>query len=325
MRHVALLGLAALAVAALPARHAAAQGLLHKHRHAAGPSLGAMRSLPAQTAPTAATTATAGDVASSAGAAAALPVNPNLPGAVGGSPGTAAICIVPPAPLDGVPIDAVPMPMPSIDGGPAIACIDYPCIHPGFAPVVDPGVAPGFDPGIDPGSTVSVGGWPVAPGPVAIGFSGRHHTKPLAGGDAAPGGPLMYGRPIAFSPMNAATPSTSAFGQAQAAAATTGPPGRNVAAGLPGRAVGVRPGTLDVPSRRQMTPIGGVPGGSTASSGDVRRDQGVIQAAGIAPQHDGATRRAGTGVTPAAAASSAATATPTRWRDRLHFAWPTTK
>ena len=305
MRHVALLGLAAIAVAAIPAGHAAAQGLLHKHRHVAGPGLAAMRPLPTQAAPV--VVAATGDVSSSDGAATAaigtVATNPSLPGAVGGAPGAVAatpgavgICVVPPAPLDGVPIDAVPMPLPSIDGGPAIACSDYPCIPPGFVP--------GFVPGADPG------------------VAGHHHTRPLPGGDAAPGGPLMYGRPIGFSAMNAATPSASAFGQAPAAAANAAPPGRHVAAGLPGRAVGVRPGTLDVPGRRQMTPIGGPAHGATVSAGDVQRDPGVVQAAGIAPQHEGATRRAGT-AGPATAA--AMTATPTRWRDRLHIAWPTAK
>jgi hypothetical protein len=342
MRHVALLGLAALAVAALPARHSAAQGLLHKHRHVAGPGLAAMRPLSAQA--SAVAVAATGDVSASDGAAtasittiasiAAATTNPSTPGAVGGAPGMPPLGIVPPAaPLGGLPIDAMPMPMPSIEGGPPVACIDYPCVPPGFDPGVDPGFVPGFvpgfDPGFDPGDTVSVGGWLVTLGP-------PDGMKPGGGLGSTPTsihhpfrGPMMfnYARGDA-SAANATALQANAFGAATASAA---PPGRNVAGGLPGRAVGVRPGTLDVPGRRQMAPIGNAAPGSTASAGGITRDSGairdsgVIQAAGIAPQHEGATRRAGTAGVPATGPASATAAAPPRWRDRLRVAWPTVK
>jgi hypothetical protein len=332
MRHVALLGLAALAVAALPARHSAAQGLLHKHRHVAGPGLAAMRPLSAQASAqvSAVAVAATGDVSASDGAAiatiATVTTNPSTPGAVGGARGMPPLGIVPPAaPLDGLPIDAMPMPMPSIDGGPPIACIDYPCVPPGF----DPGVDPGFAPGFDPGDTVSVGGWLVALGP-------PDGMKPGGGLGSTPTGihhpfrgPMMFSHARGdASAANATALQANAFGAATGSAA---PPGRNVAGGLPGRAVGVRPGTLDVPGRRQMAPIGNAAPGSTASAGGITRDSGairdsgVIQAAGIAPQHEGATRRAGTAGVPATGPASATAAAPPRWRDRLRVAWPTAK
>jgi hypothetical protein len=273
MRHVILLVPAVLLAAALPSRHSAAQGLLHKHSRVAGAGLGTMRPLPAQASPVA--IAATGDVSSSEGAAAAVTA-------------------------------VMPMPMPSIDGGPTVGCIDYPCIIPGF----------------DPGSTVSVGGWPDASGPGAV-------TGPGGPGMGPPRmhhpirGPMMFGAARGEgSPGHATAMVANDFGQATAAAAQSG---KTAAAGLPGRAVGVRPATLDVPGRRHMAPIRStMPGASAATpSAGVRRDAGVIQAAGTSPKQEGAAHAVGAAL-PTTPASSAAAAPP-RWRDRLRVAWPTTK
>jgi hypothetical protein len=301
MRHFALLGLAALAAATLPGQPAAAQGLLHKHRHAAGPGLGALRPLPAAVTPTAAGI-TASDGATAAVIAAA-PGGPAVPGSVGGSPGGHAFCVLPiVTPIDGAPVDVMPMPMPSIDG----------------LPVTGIG-SPPFDGGFDAGSTVSVGGWPVDVGPPARGFAGHHHPGPLSAAGKPQGGPLMLGRPMEFSSTASAPLSANAFGQATAAAATAAPPGRSVAAGLPGRAAGVRPGQFNPPGRHTMASIDTATGRPTpapvaAGSG---RDAGVVHA-----NHETAAEAArGTGIPPVGAAASPASAPP-RWRDRIRFAWP---
>jgi hypothetical protein len=301
MRHASLIIVAAIVVVPAHVRHATAQGLLLKQRHAAGAGLSTMRPLPAQ-APAMANAAT-GAVSKADGATnatiAAVPLSPpaggGVPGAVGGAPGVMPICIAMPAPLGGAPLDAMPMPMPSIDGMPPIACVDYPTVPPGF----------------DPGATVSVGGWPDASGPPDM-----HH--PFRG-------PLMYGRAGGNGgPGPTTAMSANAFGQATAATATSAAPGRAVAAGLPGRAIGVRPGTLDVPGRSQMAPIAPPtrPASTASAAAGTRPDPGVIQAAGTTPKHDGVSHAVGAG-TPAAA--SAATGPQPRWRDRLRFAWPAPK
>lgn len=303
MRRASLIIVAAIVVVPAQALQATAQGLLHKQQHAAGAGMAMMRPLPAQASAMAVTAA--GTVSSADGAPiamiAAIPTSPpaggGVPGAVGGAPGAMPICIAMPAALDGAPLDAVPMPMP------AIGCIDYPCIPPGFAP----------------GGTVSVGGWPDASGPPPF-------VAPGGFASASPGirhqghGPLMYSPAGGNGRGTATAMSANALGQTNAAAMASAAPGRAVAAGLPVRAVGVRPGTLDVPGRRHMAPIG--PSGPEASPAGTRPDAGVIQAAGTATKHDGISHAVGRAAPAAAAAVPAA---PPRWRDRLRFAWPTTK
>ena len=302
MRHFALIGLAAIAAATLPGQHAAAQGLLHKHRHTAGPTLGAMRPLPAAASPLAAGNA-ASDGATAA-VIAATPAGPAVPGSVGGSPGTGPISIMPVRPpIEG---DSIPMPspMPSIVG----------------LPITGIG-SPTFDGGLDAGSTVSVGGWPVDAGAPPRGFAGHHHQGPLPAVGKPQGAPLMFGRPIGFSSTAAAPFSANAFGQATAAAATAAPPGRRVAAGLPSGGVGVRPGQFNPPGRHAMAPIdtatgrpNPTPNPAAASS---RRDAGVVHA-----NHDAAAGAAGGAGIPAVGAAAGPTPAPPRWRDRIRFSWP---
>lgn len=298
MRHVILLVPAVLLAASLPSRHSAAQGLLHKHSRVAGAGLGTMRPLPVQASSVA--IAATGDVSSSEGAAAAVTAVVPLPTGV---PGAMPICVMPPAPFDGAPLDAVPMPMPSIDGGPMVVC---------------PGVTPGFE----PGSTVSVGGWPDASGPGAVPGPGGPGSGPPRMHHPIHG-PLMFGTARGDGSRGHATAMVANdFGQATAATAQAG---KTAAAGLPGRAVGVRPATLDVPGRRHMAPIRStMPGSSAATpSAGVRQDAGVIQAAGASPKQEGVAHAVGAALqtTPASAAAAA----PPRWRDRLRLAWPTTK
>jgi hypothetical protein len=136
------------------------------------------------------------------------------------------------------------------------------------------------------------------------------------GGDGA--GPGFVHQTMSASMTSAASASTSDV---------AGGSGRALAGGLPNRAAGVRTDALAIVRHHGHGPV--TKPASVAVSGDDSSGH-VVQAGGVAEDaagpvpHDRQAKLAVSNVAGQAVIPPAATAAP-RWRDRLRFAWPTTK
>lgn len=333
MKHRIHLALALSVVAAAgtaPSAASANPGLLHKH--GARP-IGVPGLLPGQSAAGGAMTTTAGTAATTSSIAVA--------GVAPGSNG----CVVVSGGVDGPVVtvaDGLPVGGPLGDGGPAVDPGQLPiCVMPvpdGRGPGhhggpnvfhhLNPG-AIGGDPGaidsgaIDPGMVMVDGPPPgFAWGAVDAGSSDGAGPMPVVlyaalppGGQGRDGG----GTGFVHQPMGAS------MAMASSTADVAGGGGRDLAAGLPNRAAGVRTDSLATirhHGHRPATKAAGVAvGGEDASGGVVQAGGGADDAAGTPPR-DRSSKVTASAVAGQVAVPPAATAAP-RWRDRLRFAWPT--
>jgi hypothetical protein len=190
---------------------------------------------------------------------------------------------------------------------------------------IDPGMV---DPGmVDPGMGM-VDGFPAGycGGGIDVGSVDGAGEMPMVlpasflpvgpGGDGA--GPGFVHHTMSASMTSAASASTSDV---------AGGSGRALAGGLPNRAAGVRTDALATVRHHGQGPV--TKPASVAVSGDDSSGH-VVQAGGVAEDaagpvpHDRQAKLAVSNVAGQAVLPPAATAAP-RWRDRLRFAWPTTK
>ncbi|MCY3017032.1 MAG: hypothetical protein NT171_20365 [Planctomycetota bacterium] len=292
--------LSALALAGVSAVPASANpGLLHKHgaRPVGVPAL-----LPGQF--------PAGGVAATTAGASAPNTAPSSTAVAGVAPGSNG-CVV-------------------VTGNAGATVVLVPDGLPVGGPLVD-GV-PGIDPGMVDSGMLMADGFPAGScgGGIDVGSADGAGDMPMVldttflpvgpGGDGA--GPCFVNQTMSASMTSAASASTSDV---------VGGSGRALAGGLPNRAAGVRTDALATVRHHGHRPMR--VGGSTAegvavsgddSSGSVVQAGGVAQeAAGTVP-HARQAKLAASNVAGQAVIPPAATAAP-RWRDRLRFAWPTTK
>lgn len=317
------LGLVVIMAAVVSGRPAVAQGLLHKH---AQRPLGVPMSLPGQQgvasavsgSATAAVATVAIDPSSSVQAGGGV----STPGAAPGGP--ALVAIAPGADL-GVDVAAID---PGGAVGDGMICVmPLPDGQPGH-----PHVFHGLKPGATDGSPGMLVGPPLGdPGVVDAGLGDIVTIMPFV--DAPPDGALAM--PVAalvavqaggidhqhgdHRLMTAAANRSVGQGFAPAAAdASAGPGAQARFSGLPNRAAGMRadgvPGSL--PQARGLAD-----GKGPAASSAPRATSAGTDARGVkqASASDAAKAGAGQPRLPAQAAAAP------RWRDRLRFAWPTTK
>jgi hypothetical protein len=311
--------LSALALAGVSAVPASANpGLLHKH---GARTVGVPAMLPGQSPAggVAAATAVAPPVAGapSGAAASSIGVVTFVPGAdgsvaagvvvVGGPDGSVTFGSDGPGVAPGQPPICV-MPNPGM--------IDSNAIDPGMIDsgmVMVDGPPPGFFGGGIDGNTIDgAGDMPVVLyAPFPPGSPGREG-----------GGPGFAHQTMSASMTSAASASTSDV---------VGGSGRALAGGLPNRAAGVRTDALATVRHHGHRPmrVGGSTAEGVAVSGDDSSGS-VVQAGGVAQEsagtvpHDRQAKLTASNVAGQAVIPPAATAAP-RWRDRLRFAWPTTK
>jgi len=324
--------LSAVAVAGLFAVPASANpGLLHKH--GARP-VGIPAMLPGQ-APTAgivAATAVAPSVAAAPGgdAASSIAVVNFVPGAdgsaaagivvVGGPDGSVTFGADGPGVAPGQPpICVMPLPdgrHPGPNGGPQ----SWHHLNPGM---IDSGA---IDSGIVDSGMVRVEGLPAGycgGGLDGNAIDGAGDMPVVLYAPFPPGGPGREGGGpgVVHQTMNASMAS------AASASDVAGGSGRALAGGLPNRAAGVRTDSLATIRHHGHGPVtkpAGVAVSGDGSSGRVVQAGGVAEDAARTAPHDRQSRLAASAVAGQAVIPPAATAAP-RWRDRLRFAWPTTK
>jgi hypothetical protein len=317
----------AMAVAGMGSSAASANpGLLHKH--GARP-LGVPAMLPGQ-----ATT----------GGAAATSAAPAVVTADAATTSTVAVAGVAPGPNGCVVIvaEGFPVGAASVDGGPAV--------DPGLLPVCDlpppvgqgpqnhrgPNVFHRLNPGAiagDPGSIdagIVDSGMVMVDGP-PLGFVGGAGDVGMVDGagdmpmvryetflPVGPGGDDT-GAGFVPQPMNASMASAST-------ADVAGASGRTLAGGLPNRAAGVRTDSITTLRHHGHGPApkpNGVAVSGDDTSGRVVQAGGVAEDTAVTAPHDRRSKYA-VPVAGQAGVPPAATAAP-RWRDRLRFAWPTSK
>lgn len=312
------LAVVAIMTAGVCGRPAVAQGLLHKH---AQRPLGAPMALPGQQ-----------GVASAVSASATVAVDPSTAvqagGAVsspGAAPGGPAVVAIAPGADPGVDVAAIDpggavgdgmicvMPLP--DGQPGHPHVFH-ALKPGATDgspgmlVGPPAVDPGFvDPGL--GDMVSIM-------PLLDASPDAVTAMPVAAFAAAHAGGIDHAHGDHRLMMSAANRSVGQGFAPAAADASTGPGAQARFSGLPNRAAGMRavavPGS--VPHAR-----GAADGKGSAASMAPRATSAGTDARGVkqASASDAAKAGAGQAHVPAQAAEAP------RWRDRLRFAWPTTK
>lgn len=316
------LGLVVIVVAVVAGRPAAGQGLLHKHAHRA---VGVPLALPGQQGVSAASTASAagqttvvgvdGSVAA-AGTGGAAVSSPGGLATVAVPPGTDVTFASPPLDAGGALGDGVVCVMPLPDGQPGHPHVFHPLVpgaiagSPGTplaidgAPLPDAGVVdprigdavsimPLVDAPLDGAGVSAISAFVRAP----AGSSGRHHADHEL-------------------TMNRVTVA-GARGPAVADAARGGG-GQMRLGGLPNRAAGMR-----------ADAVPGGPGHARGAAGGNASATAPVTGVSKAPATDGSVRQASAATNVARAGQArvpaqAVTAEP-RWRDRLRFAWPTTK
>jgi hypothetical protein len=308
-----------LAVAGMGSSAASANpGLLHKH--GARPlGVPAMLPVPTTTGGAAATSAAPAVVTADAATTSTVAVAGVAPGPNG------CVVIVPDGLPDGVAIDGGL----SVDPGLLPVCDLPPPVGQGPQNHRGPNVFHRLNPGAiagDPGSIdagivdsgmVMVDGPPLGfgggAGDVGMTVVGYETFLPVGpGGDDAGAGFVLQ-------PMNASMASAST-------ADVAGASGRTLAGGLPNRAAGVRTDSITTLRHHGHGPApkpNGVAVSGDDTSGRVVQAGGVAEDTAGTASHDRRSKHA-VPVAGQAVVPPAATAAP-RWRDRLRFAWPTSK
>lgn len=317
-----ILGVAMVVAVILPGRPAVGQGLLHKHVHR---PLGVPLALPGQQAVSAAATASAAGQTTVVGVDGSVAAA-GTGGATGSSPGGLATVAIQPGadvtiaspPIDpgGAVGDGIVCVMPLPDGQPG---------HPHVFHKLVPGAIAG-----GPGTPVAIDGAPLPDvGVVDPGLGEAVSIMPLVDAPldstdvvaisafaAAPAGTAV--RHGDHGLMMAQVTAAGARGPAVADAAR-GAGGQMRLGGLPNRAAGMR-----------ADAVPGGPGHARAAAGGsasaTAPGPGVTKAAAT----DGPVRQASAATNVARAGAGQArgpaqAAAEPRWRDRLRFAWPTTK
>lgn len=328
---VAIGGMASQPVSANP-------GLLHKHSVR---PVGIPAMLPSQSAAgaAAATTTSAAPVAAVATATTSTIA---IAGVAPGSNG----CVVVAGSADGpVVIAADGLPVggtlagggPTVDAGPFPICDMPPPDGRGRGPEggppfwhrLHPG-AIGGDPGAIDASVVDSGMVTVDVPRAGIAWGGVNGGSVAGAGDGPvvlyalpPGGPAEErGGPGVVHQLMSASMATQA---SASTADVAGGGGRDLAGGLPNRAVGVRTDSIGTLRHHAPGPASKAAGvavsGGDASGSVVQAGSDGKNAAGKAA-HDRRSKLTASAVAGQAAVPSGATSAP-RWRDRLRFAWPT--